>query len=80
MYVEIEDFKTGWYGINISIRKNEIDILIDQLNQLKKDKQQHFHISNDYEGEGGVGDIEFNIQDDGIDNMSVSGFAISPNR
>ncbi len=80
MYVEIEDFKTGWYGINISIRKNEIDILIDQLNQLKKDKQQHFHISSDYEGESGVGDIEFNIQENGTDNMSISGFAISPNR
>ncbi|MCI5227695.1 MAG: hypothetical protein D3918_13810 [Candidatus Electrothrix sp. AX2] len=80
MHAEIEDFKTGWYGINISIRKHEIDVLIKQLKQLKQNKQQHFHISSDYEGDGGLGDVEFSIQEDVPDNMSISGFAISPNR
>lgn len=80
MYVEIDDFETGWYGMRISVRKNEIDILIEQLRQLKKDENKHFHISSDYEGEGGVGDIEFSVQGEEKDNMSISGFAISPNR
>lgn len=80
MLVEIENFNTGWYGINISIRKNEIDVLIKQLKKLKDSEEQHFHISSDYEGEFGVGDIEFNLLEDGIDNMSITDFAISPNK
>jgi len=80
MYVELEDFKTGWYGISISLRKNEIDVLIENLEQLKRDEDQHFHISSDYKGEGGVGDIEFSIHKEGADNMQFWGMAISPNR
>lgn len=80
MYVELEDFKTGWYGISISIRKNEIDVLIEKLEQLKNLEDQHFHIRSDFKGEGGVADIEFGTQEEGADNMHVLGFAISPNR
>ena len=80
MFVELEDFKTGWYGINISLRNDEIDVIIERLIKLKKDSNQHFHISSDYEGDGGVGDIEINVKENGQDNMSIIGFAISPNR
>ncbi|MDY7038481.1 MAG: hypothetical protein SV375_20285 [Thermodesulfobacteriota bacterium] len=64
MNVELEDFKTGWYGIYIGIKHEEIDVLIERLRSLKRDKDQHFHISSDYGGSGGVGDIEFSIQGD----------------
>ena len=80
MHVKLEDFKTGWYGINISIRECEIDIFIEQLRMLKANKDQHFHIASNFEGESGVGDIEFNIQEDNVDNMYITDFAIPPNR
>ncbi len=80
MYAELEDFKTGWYGIRISIREKEIDILIEQLKKLKREKNQHFHLSSTFEGESGVGDIEFSMQEDGQDNMYVTEFAKQPNR
>ncbi|MCP4252691.1 MAG: hypothetical protein GY775_04650 [Candidatus Scalindua sp.] len=80
MYVKLEDYKTGWYGITISMRRNEIDTLIGQLRKLQMEENQHFHLSSNYKGNTGVGDIEFNIQEGGKENMSISGFAISPNR
>jgi hypothetical protein len=80
MFVTIESYKTGWYEISIGIGPNEIDLLIKQLTQLKKDPDQHFHITSDYEGESGIGDIEFYIQDDRKSNMAITGAAISPNR
>ena len=80
MHVEIEDFKTGWYGIGIGIRENEIDILIEQLKKMKQEKTQHFHLSSEFEGDGGIGDIEFYLQKEGKDNMQISGFEIPPTR
>lgn len=71
MHVELDDFNTGWYGVAISLRNEEIDILIERLNRLKQDSTQHFHLSSDYEGDGGVGDIEFSVQIDETDNMSI---------
>ncbi len=80
MNAKIEDFKTGWYGISISIRENEIDFFIDQLTELKESKNQHFHISSTSEGDEGVVDIEFSLQENEVDNMYFTGFAINPNR
>lgn len=80
MFVTIENYKTGWYGISIGIGPNEIDLLINQLTRLKKDPDQHFHITSNYEEEGGIGDIEFYIQDEEKSNMAITGTAISPNR
>ena len=67
MHVEIEDFKTGWYGLTIGLKKNEINQLISALKALQK-KDNHFHIRGDYNGPGGVGDIEFYIQDENQQN------------
>ena len=81
MYVELEDFKTGFYGISINIKPEEIDVFIKQLMHLKENRDQHFHISSDYNGDGGVGDIEINIQEkDQPNNMTISGFPTSPTR
>lgn len=80
MYVELCDFKTGWYELSIYLKGNDIDVLVERLIQLKNNRDQHFHITSDYEGLGGIGDIEFNAQEGQIDNMTISGFAIPPNR
>ena len=72
MRAEIEDFKTGWYGITLGVNKKEIDRLIKLLTHIKNDTDQHFHISSDYEGNGGIGDIEIYIQnEDDPDNMKI---------
>ena len=72
MYVELEDFKTGWYQIYVGIRKNEIAQLIDFLKELQQDESKHFHIFSDYEREGGIGDIEFYSYNGEEDNMTLA--------
>lgn len=80
MHLELEDFKTGWFKINIGLQKVEIDRLIELLRMLKKG-EEHFHFSSDYEGDKGVGDIEFYVKaDEQPDNMGITGLNISPNR
>jgi hypothetical protein len=81
MHVEMEDLGTGWYQIYMAIKPTELDSLIELLQLLKNDQTQHFHLSSDYEGEGGIGDIEFSIQgEEEIDNMMLTSPAIRPNR
>jgi len=36
MHAELEDFKTGWFGISLEIKVTEIDQLIKMLELLKK--------------------------------------------
>ena len=62
MRINIEDFKTGWYGLDIGLKNDEIDLFIDALKNLKQNKD-HFHIRSDCDGSGGVNDIEFYYQD-----------------
>ncbi len=61
MQSEIEDFKTGWYGISLGVKSDEIDQLIAALQKMKKEKT-HFHFRSDFEGTGGIGDIELYYQ------------------
>jgi hypothetical protein len=79
MRVEIESLDTGWHQIYIGLKIEEVDLLIQRLSLLKKDKGQHFHIMSNYDGEPSVGDIEFYLQENEEDNMILSGGAISPN-
>jgi hypothetical protein len=82
VHAELEDFKTGWYGVAIYLREEEIDVLIERLAELKESKDQHFHIAiaGDSEGKGGIADIEFNVQNSEQDDMHITGFAIPPTR
>jgi len=61
MRVEIEDFKTGWFGLTVGIKSSEVDLLLNALKKLKK-TDGHFHMRSDYKGNGGVADIEFYAQ------------------
>ena len=58
MQADLEDFKTGWYGLTLGVDANEIDKLIAALHHLK-DTKEHFHFRSEFEGKGGIGDIEF---------------------
>ena len=79
MHVAIEDWKNGWSGISIGIDPDEIDHFITLLRMLKEDPDQHFHISSDHKGTGGVGDIEIFIRSEKEKhNMNLSGRALAP--
>jgi hypothetical protein len=77
--ISFEDWKNGWHGIELGLSAAEIDQLIGNLEMLKQDTEQHFHISSDYKGDGGVGDITIYVKNpsDG-DNASMSGRALAP--
>jgi hypothetical protein len=64
MKVYLEDFKNTWYEISLRLKKAEIDNLIEKLHDLKDGNIDHFHITNNFEGDGGIGDIEIYLQDD----------------
>lgn len=71
MRVEIEDFKTGWYGIAIGMDNDQIEKMIGALKRLQKTKE-HFHFRSDFKGERGVADIEFYLMKNGSkSNMEI---------
>lgn len=82
MNIQIEDFKTGWFGISIGIKGPEIDLFIDALNDLKRGDGGHFHIRSNYEGQAGGGDIEIYMQDESASDNAVldPSEPIEPNR
>jgi len=81
MFIELENFNTGWVGLKIALKTKDIDTLINNLILLKKEPSQHFHLSSsDFEGENGVSDIEIYINDDSQENMQLTSFVIDPNR
>ena len=66
-------------GVDIGLSRAEIDALIARLQMLKVEPDQHFHISTDYKGAGGIGDITVYIKEtDQVDNMWVGGKALAP--
>ena len=79
MHVKIEDWENGWSGISVGIDPDEIDRFIELLKMIKEDREQHFHLSSDYKGTGGIGDIEISIRSESEEhNMSLSGRALAP--
>jgi len=79
MYSKLEDWKNDFFGIELGLSLNEIDELIELLQMIKADKEQHFHISSDYKGKGGIGDIVISQKYEGQkDNIFISGKALAP--
>lgn len=79
MYVEMEDWKNGWFGINLFVAPAEINRLIDLLRMLERDPDQHFHISSDYKGSGGIGDIQIAVlPKEGESNMHLTSRVYAP--
>ena len=79
MIAELEKWKEGWQGISLGLTNEEIDQLISLLQDIKNDNEQHFHITSNWKGEPGIGDIEIYIKDEKQkNNMSISSLAIEP--
>ena len=79
MHSKLNNWKNGWFGVELSLKKEEIDELIALLQMLKDRPDQHFHLSSDEKGSGGVGDIEISVQSPkDPSNMMTFGRAIAP--
>lgn len=76
---EIDSWNNDWCGISVGLSVSEIDRLIALLARLRDDPEQHFHISSDSPGSGGIGDIEVYVVEPGSSgNLSLSGVALVP--
>jgi hypothetical protein len=79
MNTTLEDWKNGWFGVGLGLAPAEIDALIAHLQQLKADPEQHFHITSEHKGSGGIGDIEVFVDPDAVPgNMRLSSLALAP--
>jgi len=79
MHSKLNDWNNGWSGLELRIRAEEIDLLISLLRMIKADPEQHFHLSSNYNGAGGIGDIEISIQPpEESSNMESLGRALAP--
>lgn len=60
---KIDDFGTGWFGLQLGIKESEIDDLIRALEALRESRS-HFHLRSSFEEESGIGDIEIHWMDE----------------
>lgn len=79
MEAKLIDFQTGWYEVNLGLRKEEIDTFITMLQQLKSGIIDEIQAGGDYEGKTGIGDIIFYLQKANDDNLIFLGPSIKPN-
>ena len=76
---EIENWNNGWYGVSLGLSVAEIDRLVSLLTNIRSNPEQHFHISSDRSGAGGLGDIEVYVTEADItSNMRLGGLALAP--
>lgn len=79
MNVTLEDWKNGWFGVGLGLAPAEVDAFIAHLQKLKADPEQHFHITREHKGAGGVGDIEVFVDPAAVaGNMRLSSLALVP--
>ena len=58
MDAKLNNFQTGWFGLELGLTDADIEALIEKLEALRKNKA-HFHARSAFQGQGGLGDIEF---------------------
>ena len=79
MHAELENWNNGWHGLRLRLRPAEIERLIQLLQRLQQDPDQHFHMSSNYDAASGLGDIEVSVAGhDEPDNLWLSGLALAP--
>lgn len=78
MRLGLDDWKNGWFGVDVALHPSEIDELIELLRMLKEDPEQHFHLSSNYSGGGGVGQVTFFVESSLDESAVVSGPALLP--
>lgn len=76
-----EDFETGWTEVAMGLSSHEVDRLIQMLQLIKQDPNQHFHCSSNHEDDSRIAGVDFYIkQATDSDNATIVGPAIEPNR
>jgi hypothetical protein len=79
MNSEVEDWGKNRFGVRLALDPEEIDRLIASLRVLRKDSDQHFHISADNAGEARLADIEVGVLARGQShNMRITSMALAP--
>jgi hypothetical protein len=81
MKIQLEQYESGWYTINVGLKASDIDNFILLLQKLKEEENQHFPIVNNYcdPDTGKLESMEFYLQElEGGDNMTLLGLAIDP--
>ncbi len=79
MQIALEDWKNGWFGVDVALAPHEIDRLIELLRLIKTNPEQHFHLSSDCAGSGGIGQITFLMEaENSPGNAALSGPALAP--
>ena len=71
--MKLEDYGTGWFGLQIALKTDEVDRLIESLNWLRKNKTEHFHFHSKFleNDKSGIGDVEISIM--GLDEQDNAG-------
>ncbi|WP_426701628.1 hypothetical protein ACPPVV_01020 [Rhodanobacter sp. Col0626] len=73
----MEDWNNGWVEIEVGLSAPDIDRLINLLQMIRADPDQHFHATSDCVGTGGIGQITFQIQQPSeTDNLNLGGRAL----
>jgi hypothetical protein len=63
MLVAHEQFESGWLGLSIALREDEIDQLIERLRSLQALDIAHFHFRrDDFDAIPGVADVEISLR------------------
>lgn len=70
MQAKLENFDTGWFGLQVGLTEKDIDALINKLSILRESKE-HFHARSNFTGAGGIGDIEFYWADSSLPSEMV---------
>ena len=71
MNVNIQDFKTGWFGIQVGLTDSDITLLIERLQSLQQ-QRGHFHFRrNDFSPTSGIADVELFWTDQAPQNMVI---------
>jgi hypothetical protein len=79
MRYSLERFPSGWIGLSLSLRPEEVDRLISLLQAIKSEGG-HFHFAaTDWSENDGLADVEIDIQGESeTDNMTMSSLPIAP--
>jgi len=73
MISRLENCKSGWVDVSLSLGAAEVAGLIELLNDLKESRLDHFHLTaTDFSAVEGIANVEFSLKGEAEeDNMSV---------
>jgi hypothetical protein len=71
MHGKIEDFGTGFYGIELLVSQKDIENLISSLKKLREGVGYHFHLRGDFENSSGIADVMFAMKGAEPDNLDL---------